>query len=225
MSDHFLCRRVEVRHITRQTRPRSERPTSGRPRSPNPTWVDVALDAKINAFNSIHRRTFLKVIGERFPSLWNWVWSNYGEPTELYVRRDNLQPGSAGGLGRSMPRWPIRDWTRQRTGWSPRAKSWAPRGQPCLVPDRLRMISGVPRPRSPTLSTHARGRVPSAAPAGLAKSACPQPNGAPWPAQVGVACSSGLEFTTHSVRAVLDENPTWVDVALDAKNAFNSIHQ
>ena len=52
-----------------------------------------------------------------------------------------------------------------------------------------------------------------------------QPNGAPWPAQVGVACSSGLEFTTHSVRAVLDENPTWVDVALDAKNAFNSIHR
>jgi hypothetical protein len=57
----------------------------------NPSWVDVALDAK-NAFNSIHRRTFLKVIAERFPSLWSWVWSNYGEPTELYVRRDNLNP-------------------------------------------------------------------------------------------------------------------------------------
>ena len=34
-----------------------------------------------------------------------------------------------------------------------------------------------------------------------------QPDGSPWPVQVGVACSSGLEFTTHSVRAVLDENP------------------
>ena len=33
----------------------------------------------------------------------------------------------------SMPRWPNRDWTRQRTGWSPMANSWAPRGQPCLV--------------------------------------------------------------------------------------------
>jgi hypothetical protein len=49
------------------------------------------LDAK-NAFNSIHRRTFLKVVAERFPGLWSWVWSNYGEPTELYVRRDNLEP-------------------------------------------------------------------------------------------------------------------------------------
>ena len=27
-----------------------------------------------------------------------------------------------------------------------------------------------------------------------------QPDGSPWPAQVGVACHSGLEFTTHSVR-------------------------
>ena len=44
------------------------------------------------AFNSIHRRSFLKVIGERFPGLWNWAWSNYGAPTELYVRRDNLAP-------------------------------------------------------------------------------------------------------------------------------------
>ena len=34
-----------------------------------------------------------------------------------------------------------------------------------------------------------------------------QPDGAPWPAQVGVACCSGLEFTTHSIRAVLDEHP------------------
>jgi len=57
----------------------------------NPSWIDVALDAK-NAFNSIHRRTFLKVISDTFPSLWSWVWSNYGEPTELYVRRDNLAP-------------------------------------------------------------------------------------------------------------------------------------
>jgi hypothetical protein len=52
-----------------------------------------------------------------------------------------------------------------------------------------------------------------------------QPDGSPWPVQVGVACSSGLEFTTHSVRAVLDEIPGWVDIALDAKNAFNSIHR
>ena len=52
---------------------------------------DGILDAK-NAFNSIHRRSFLKVIGERFPGLWNWAWSNYGAPTELYVRRDNLAP-------------------------------------------------------------------------------------------------------------------------------------
>ena len=57
----------------------------------NPDWVDIALDAK-NAFNSLHRRAFLKVIGERFPGLWNWAWSNYGAPSELYVRRDNLAP-------------------------------------------------------------------------------------------------------------------------------------
>ena len=57
----------------------------------NPGWVDIALDAK-NAFNSIHRRAYLKVIGEHFPGLWNWAWSNYGHPTELYVRRDNLTP-------------------------------------------------------------------------------------------------------------------------------------
>ena len=52
-----------------------------------------------------------------------------------------------------------------------------------------------------------------------------QPDGSPWPAQVGVACGSGLEFVAHSVRAILDEHPDWVDCALDCTNAFNSIHR
>ena len=52
-----------------------------------------------------------------------------------------------------------------------------------------------------------------------------QPTGAPWPAQVGVACRSGVEFITHTARAILDEHPDWVDVALDVRNAFNSIHR
>ena len=47
-----------------------------------------------------------------------------------------------------------------------------------------------------------------------------QPSGAPWPAQVGVACRSGVEFITHTARAILDEHPDWVDVALDVRNAF-----
>merc|ERR1711969_487045 len=38
-----------------------------------------------------------------------------------------------------------------------------------------------------------------------------QPDGAPWPAQVGVACSSGLDYVVHSVQAVLVKNPGWVD--------------
>jgi hypothetical protein len=81
----------------------------------NPSWVDVALDAK-NAFNSIHRRTFLKVIAERFPSLWSWVWSNYGEPTELYVRRDNLNPEIV--LSRSGARLEARELVLDDARWS-----------------------------------------------------------------------------------------------------------
>ena len=52
-----------------------------------------------------------------------------------------------------------------------------------------------------------------------------QPDGAPWPVQVGVACRSGLEFVVHTVRAILDEHPDWVDTSLDVTNAFNSIHR
>ena len=52
-----------------------------------------------------------------------------------------------------------------------------------------------------------------------------QDDGSPWPAQVGVACRSGVEFTAHSVRAILDEHRDWVDLALDVTNAFNSIHR
>ena len=42
---------------------------------------------------------------------------------------------------------------------------------------------------------------------------------------MGVACRSGVEFTAHSVRALLDEHRDWVDLALDVTNAFNSIHR
>ena len=57
----------------------------------NPGWVDVALDCK-NAFNSITRSAFMRVIAERFPGLWDWAYTLYGAPTELYVRRDGMPP-------------------------------------------------------------------------------------------------------------------------------------
>jgi hypothetical protein len=45
----------------------------------NPGWVDVALDCK-NAFNSITRSAFMRVIAERFPGLWDWAYTLYGAP-------------------------------------------------------------------------------------------------------------------------------------------------
>ena len=57
----------------------------------HPGWVDVALDCK-NAFNSILRRSFLRVVARQFPGLWDWAYTLYGAPTELYVRRDGAAP-------------------------------------------------------------------------------------------------------------------------------------
>ena len=31
-------------------------------------------------------------MARRFPGLWDWVWTLYGTPTELYVRCDGLPP-------------------------------------------------------------------------------------------------------------------------------------
>ena len=96
---------------------------------------------------------------------------------------------------------------------------------------RLRPIaigSTIGRAVSMVAAFHFRPRFASflqPPPPGFSGAARCQPCGAPWPAQVGVACRSGLECLTHSVRALLDEHPDWVDVALDIRNAFNSIHR
>ena len=51
-----------------------------------------------------------------------------------------------------------------------------------------------------------------------------QPDGSPWPIQVGLT-SSGLPFLTHSVTAILQHQPTWLDATLDIRNAFNALHR
>jgi len=50
-----------------------------------------------------------------------------------------------------------------------------------------------------------------------------QTDGSPWPVQVGICCRNGTEIAHHAVSALLDSNPTHIDVALDVKNAFNLI--
>ena len=50
-----------------------------------------------------------------------------------------------------------------------------------------------------------------------------QTDGSPWPVQVGVCCRNGTEIAHHAVSALLDSNPTHIDVSLDMKNAFNSL--
>ena len=50
-----------------------------------------------------------------------------------------------------------------------------------------------------------------------------QTDGSPWPVQVGVCCRNGTEIAHHAVSALLDSNPTHIDVALDIKNAYNSL--
>ena len=50
-----------------------------------------------------------------------------------------------------------------------------------------------------------------------------QTDGAPWPSQVGVCCRNGSELASHAILALLDSHPSFVDVALDIRNAFNSI--
>ena len=37
--------------------------------------------------------------------------------------------------------------------------------------------------------------------------------------------SSGLEVLTHSVTALLEAHPDWVDAAVDFRNAFNALHR
>ena len=51
-----------------------------------------------------------------------------------------------------------------------------------------------------------------------------QEGGAPWPTQCGLT-SSGLEVLTHSVTALLEAHPDWVDAAVDFRNAFNALHR
>ena len=50
-----------------------------------------------------------------------------------------------------------------------------------------------------------------------------QTDGAPWPSQVGVCCRNGSEIASHAISAMLDSHPSFVDVALDIRNAFNII--
>ena len=45
------------------------------------------------------------------------------------------------------------------------------------------------------------------------------------PHQYGVATPGGAELMTHLVQAVLEQNPSWIIINVDAKNAFNSVHR
>ena len=40
----------------------------------------------------MHRRAFLDVIAKRFPGLWDWAFTCYGNPTEVYFRCDGMPP-------------------------------------------------------------------------------------------------------------------------------------
>ena len=44
----------------------------------------------------------------------------------------------------------------------------------------------------------------------------------PKPLQIAVGLAGGCELMVSAVTALLGENPGWVDLAADAKNAFNS---
>ena len=49
---------------------------------------------------------------------------------------------------------------------------------------------------------------------------------AAWPLQspdIGVCCRDGTEIAHHTISALLDTHPTFIDVSLAAKNAFNSL--
>ena len=51
-----------------------------------------------------------------------------------------------------------------------------------------------------------------------------QTDGSPWPVQVlGVCCRNGTEIGHHALSALLDSHPTYIDVSLDVRNAYNSI--
>ena len=51
-----------------------------------------------------------------------------------------------------------------------------------------------------------------------------QTDGSPSPVQLGaVCCRNCTEIAHHAVSALLDSHPTYVDVSLDVRNAFNSI--
>ena len=43
--------------------------------------------------------------------------------------------------------------------------------------------------------------------------------------QYGVATPSGAELMSHLVQTVLKQNPSWIIIKVDAKNAFNSVHR
>ena len=40
---------------------------------------------------------------------------------------------------------------------------------------------------------------------------------------IGVCCRNGTEIAHHTLSALLDSHPTYIDVSLHVKNAFNSI--
>ena len=44
-------------------------------------------------------------------------------------------------------------------------------------------------------------------------------------AQLGVAVRSGSEVMVHTIQASLEANPEWVDISMDIKNAFNTVHR
>jgi hypothetical protein len=43
------------------------------------------------------------------------------------------------------------------------------------------------------------------------------------PLQTGVGLRSGIEFSMHTARVLLEQNPSWTVIALDCKNAFGTI--
>jgi hypothetical protein len=50
-----------------------------------------------------------------------------------------------------------------------------------------------------------------------------QTDGSPWPVQVGVCCRNGTEIAHHTISALLDTHPEFINVSLDMANAFNAL--
>ena len=54
-------------------------------RESRPNCVLVSLDVK-NAFNTIHRESFLDGVSQDFPGLLKWASWAYGQPSKLYYK-------------------------------------------------------------------------------------------------------------------------------------------